>query len=177
MHTPHCACDGQWDGASTTTSTTAPSCTHFPASHAHTSRDLPHHQVEDGLVLLTGGMARSIEAAAAEPDALWQEMMGAWTGGAVIGCRAGVAGNGAAGDPAAVGLQPAETYCAVTGGEMPPGKMVRLRAFHGSPEWRGRWALPPLSPVASCLSSRQALVHGPIGGRTTTPAGPRSCAI
>jgi len=96
--------------------------------------------VEDGLVLLTGGMARSIEAAAAEPDALWQEMMGAWTGGAVIGCRAGVAGNGAAGDPAAVGLQPAETYCAVTGGEMPPGKMVRLRAFHGSPEWRGRWA-------------------------------------
>ena len=31
-------------------------------------------------------------------------------------------------------------YCATTGGNMPPGRMVRLRGLAGVPEWTGKWS-------------------------------------
>jgi len=96
--------------------------------------------VEEGLVLLTGGHATSIEARAAGPDALWQELMAAWTCSSVIGCEHRSGGGAPTAELLATGLQPDVAYCAVTGGEMAPGRMIRLRAFYGSPEWNGKWS-------------------------------------
>jgi hypothetical protein len=96
--------------------------------------------VEHGLVLLTGGHAKSIEAHASQADALWQELMNAWTCSSVIGCEHQSGSGAAAAQLLATGLVPDQPYCAVTGGEMSPGRMIRLRALHGSPEWTGKWS-------------------------------------
>jgi hypothetical protein len=96
--------------------------------------------VDDGLVLLTGGHAKSIEAQASQADALWQELMNAWTCSSVIGCEHQSRSGAAAAKLLATGLVPGQAYCAVTGGEMAPGRLIRLRALHGSPEWNGKWS-------------------------------------
>lgn len=96
--------------------------------------------VEDGLVLLTGGHAKSIEAHVLQPDALWQDLMSAWTCSSVIGCEHQSGSGAPAAELLATGLVPDQPYCAVTGGEMAPGRMIRLRAFHGAPEWNGKWS-------------------------------------
>ena len=41
---------------------------------------------------------------------------------------------------AATGLLANVCYCAATGGQMPPGRMMRLRGLAGVPEWTGKWS-------------------------------------
>ena len=91
-------------------------------------------------MLLTGGHAKSIETHASQADAVWQELMNAWTCSSVIGCEHRSGSGAPAAELLATGLLPDQPYCAITGGEMAPGRMIRLRAFYGSPEWTGKWS-------------------------------------
>ena len=98
--------------------------------------------VEDGLLYLTGGMAREVGVTpSADPslvDALWAQMMEWWMSAHVIGCEHRTDAEPTA-ELLATGLLPNTPY-AVTGGEPAgAGRMVRLRTFHGYSEWKGKW--------------------------------------
>ena len=99
--------------------------------------------VEDGLLYLTGGMAREVGVTpSADPslvDALWAQMMEWWMSAHVIGCEHRTDAPPTA-ELLATGLLPNTPYCVVTGGEPAgAGRMVRLRTFHGYSEWKGKW--------------------------------------
>ena len=107
--------------------------------------------VEDGLVLLTGRITKEIDTAseagapllATDGDGkaaagLWAEVYGAIVAGHVVGVehRTQQPPPGLA----ATGLLPNVAYCVATGGEMQQGRMMRIRALAGMPEWNGKWS-------------------------------------
>lgn len=102
--------------------------------------------VEEGLLYLTGGLSHDVAIPPAlssggvreEANRLWAEIMRLWTTAHVIGCEI----RAVAEVPGLVetGLLPNIPYALLTGGDLPCGRMLRLRTFHGYSEWRGKWA-------------------------------------
>ncbi|KAL1514592.1 hypothetical protein AB1Y20_003686 [Prymnesium parvum] len=102
--------------------------------------------VEEGLLYLTGGLSRDLAippalsagGGRAELDTFWTEIMSLWTTAHVIGCE--VRSVAEVEGLAETGLLPNIPYAVLTGGDLPCGRMLRLRTFHGYSEWRGKWS-------------------------------------
>jgi len=95
-----------------------------------------------GLELLSGDKAREQPMplkTGAPADEVWAALKEAVRTEHVMGARLDGAAPGAAA-AAALGLNADRSYCVVTCGEMPCGKMLRLRGFVGDPEWSGKWS-------------------------------------
>jgi len=94
-----------------------------------------------GLELLSGGKAkqRPLPLRGGNADEIWAQLQQAARTAHVIGVRIDPAAPSAAG-AAALGLRADRSYCVVTCGEMPCGKMLRLRGFIGDSEWTGPWS-------------------------------------
>ena len=107
--------------------------------------------VEEGLVLLTGRITKEIDTTADESApllatdgggkaaaGLWAEVYGAIVAGHVVGAEHRT--QAPPPELLANGLLPNVAYCVTTGGELPPGRMMRLRSLAGMPEWTGKWS-------------------------------------
>lgn len=94
-----------------------------------------------GLELLSGGKAREqpLPLRGAPAEDVWAALQEASRTAHVMGARLDPAAAGAAA-AAALGLHANRSYCVVTCGEMPCGRMLRLRGFVGDSEWKGKWS-------------------------------------
>jgi hypothetical protein len=94
-----------------------------------------------GLELLSGGKAREqpMPLRGGPAEEVWAALQEASRTAHVMGARLDPAAPGAAA-AAALGLHPDRAYCVVTCGEMPCGRMLRLRGFVGDSEWKGKWS-------------------------------------
>jgi len=95
-----------------------------------------------GLELLSGGKAREqlMPLRGAQPEEVWAALQEASRTAHVMGARVDAAAGEVATAAAALGLNADRTYCVVTCGEMPCGRMLRLRGFVGDSEWKGKWS-------------------------------------
>ena len=107
--------------------------------------------VEDGLILLTGCITKELELGAATAEVqqallgdsaagLWQELSSAWSSSHCVGVEHRAQPGAEPPGMASTGLLANVCYCAATGGQMPPGRMMRLRGLAGVPEWTGKWS-------------------------------------
>ena len=113
-------------------------------SYAKTEADPSAEASLHALELLTGGKARDVPTpaaggAAVQVSELWATLLEAQRTAHVAGAVVDVGAPNAQG-AAALGLVPGRLYCVVTAGDMPCGRMMRLRGFATDPEWTGRWS-------------------------------------